>query len=81
MSYRIWDMLHWIPQSIEDSQEHVVDYDIEDDDVKSKDKKSIFQHSHLLSTEEQEVIASLNVAKKTKILDMSDSKKVIKFTF
>ena len=64
MSYRVWDMLHWISQSIEDSQEHVIDYDIEDDDVKSKVKKSIFQNSNLLSTEEQEVIASLNVAKK-----------------
>ena len=32
-----------------------------------------FKHSHPLSIEEQEVIASLNAAKRTRILDMSEN--------
>ena len=45
----------------------------------NKVKNGSFKHSYLLSTEEQEVIAS--AAKRTRILDMSDSKKIINFKF
>ena len=66
--------------------EVLVNYDTEDDNDKdngksNKVKKSSFKYSHLLSTEEQEVVTSLNAAKKTKIVDNSDSWKIMKFKF
>ena len=39
----------------------------------NKVKNGSFKHSHLLSIKEQEVIPSLNAAKRTRILDMPEN--------